>query len=147
MQGQYPLDTDALRKGTVLSETQLGQITGCKPGTDAYRFQLMEIQKFIHTKTQCTARIAGDTIAILTDAEASVYNHTRLRAHVVGIARRHSLMLKVDAGQLTESNKVDHDKRLLGQSRIVSAIAAVNRSMLAGGGYTRSTPGLLRKVS
>ena len=131
MQGDYPLDLDALTKGQVLSQKELEQILGVKYslGSTKWAFALMSLQALIHDKTEMTCSIVGETIEILTDAKASDKNYQRVKHHARSIGRKTEKLLQVDRGALDQFQLNDHDSRIRMASCIAGAVTGAYREI------------------
>jgi hypothetical protein len=139
---KYPFDYDALKKGDRFGPEVIGPIVDCEPKTYEYSLKVMALVKQIEMElwargkcfTICTL---NHGVAILTDAEASIYNADRFKGHQSGLARANVKMAAVDTGTFTEAERARHDKTIRDQGAILAAIMAAksrNRAVERGGG-------------
>ena len=130
MEGQYPIDFDALVKGQLLEIEYLEGVFAVKYENGArWAFLLMGLQAQIHEKTDLSCRIDHDAIRVLTDAEASEYNFRLVGGHVRGIGRRTEKLLQVDRAQLDEGGSVEHDRRIRVASVYAGAVTSARREI------------------
>jgi len=112
---EYPIDTSELKKGDYISQEQLESITKLPAGSSRFAFKVLAIKNYIQKSLAkrgdlVTCAIRRNGIAILTDAEAAVYNvkfafsgARRIRKGRV----RHSV---IDLSKLTEAERAEWDK-------------------------------------
>jgi hypothetical protein len=138
----YPIDFKSLRKGQVLSTEHLEYVTGVSSlDFEKFAFAVLNLRKEIMDRTGYTVRIDQRQLRILTDAEASVYNHKRLHGRVNGMFRDFNHLRKVDVLQLKDDEKKQHERRLVNCSKYVQAIFGVRRKISLPAA-NRRTPGL-----
>ena len=116
---EWPIDPHTLRKGDTIPADTIEQITGVKR-TDYKRYQLALLkakslidQKLESVDINWTLRIQGETIRVLTDAEASQYNEDASDAARRRIERCAFRMCGVDTSKLTQEERKQHDRRVL----------------------------------
>jgi hypothetical protein len=138
---KYPLDFDAIVKGQVITQAELEQITGKRPGTDEYQFALLSLQQMIQEKTSCTVKICSKVeLKVLTDEEASQHNHKLFLQNVRGMRSRFELNTAVDMGELSEGQRAKHERNLVVQSLYVQAITTTAKQ-IAVSSHKRRLPG------
>lgn len=128
----HPIDVTTLSKGDRLPIEQVEQIVNCSRASPAFAFRVLSLKGWIERSLRnhgkvWTLRVDHGAICILTDVEAVQYN---FRQHRVGCRKtRRSLrrQIAVDVSNLTEEQKVEHDKMLTRQAGVV---AAMNRKKL-----------------
>lgn len=129
---KYPFDMAALSKGDLIDLPTLEQISGKTRGTEAFQFAVLAIQDRINSRTSMTAKICIDGLRILTDQEASEYNHTQFRHNVARTIRRHAKTQQVEPSNLSPDDQRRHEARLIGQSKVVQAIVIASRTVKIG---------------
>lgn len=129
---KHPIDVNALSKGELLNHDTLEKATGKKRDTQEYAFAVMGLQHNINSNTLMTAKITPDGLRILTDSEASEYNHGQFRQALGRTVRRHGKSLQVDASQLSPEEQKKHERQLINQSRIVQAISTARKLHVTG---------------
>lgn len=144
MVSRYPLDFDVPRKGDTISADILEQATGYAPGSDRYRLACLKVCKHIERAGErrgdlVTVRVIGDTIRILTDAEAATYNPKQFGNGISKTRRAHHRTAQIDASNLTEPERKKLDAHLIFQSRVLAGIALGARNRLP----SPSAPALL----
>lgn len=132
MTGQFPLDFEALQRGTVISIKELEQVLGLKyqPGETTWAFAVMGLQAQICNFTDLTAVIDNGAIRILTDAEASQNNFRAVQLHTRRIYRRNRKLLQVDRQQLTPEQQAEHESRVRVSGSIVAALLGATRKVI-----------------
>ena len=147
---KHPMDFDALNKGAFISPAEVERIMGV-PQSNVARFTLagLRLRAIIHRQLRirdrpatCVCRKGG--IAVLTDSEAAVYNAKRFRHGLRHSARSYRRAVSVDVTQLTEEERRDHDRNLVLNSRILSAVARERKNAIASA-HQRVVPTLEAK--
>ena len=89
-----------------------------------------------------TLAIVGPCIHVLSDAEASEYNHRQAIISRRREARRFAKLGGVDASQLTDDERREHERRVIidGRHMAAHAMAAKELRMIS---HQRSTPPML----
>lgn len=121
---EYPLNFSEIEKGDVLDTPTLEKIVVEKFGTDSFTFKVLSLQGKITDETGYTCKNTGDTLLILTDEQASLYNDRMFKRMRRGMFHRHQLMQNVDVKQLSDSARLEHERKILNQSRYISALRA-----------------------
>ncbi len=119
---KYPIDFETVEKGDVFSVEMLEQITATKFGTDKFTFKVLALQGRITDETGYTVKNHGDSLVVLKDEEASNYNDRMFKRFKRGMFHRHKLMQNVDVAQLSDTMKDQHERKVLTQSRYISAL-------------------------
>jgi hypothetical protein len=129
--GKPPYFYDQLEKGTFLTIEQLEDIVGLQraDNPDKFQYALLGLQSDIHEKTDVTCVLRSDGMDILTDQQASRYNHGEFHRHLRASARRHQKNLEVDAGNLSPEQRIEHDRNLLRNGRILAAVQTEQRKI------------------
>ncbi|HEV8189480.1 MAG TPA: hypothetical protein VGP83_17125 [Pyrinomonadaceae bacterium] len=131
MQSRYPLDWELLQKGDVLDAETLKDITGKTPGSDEFRFACMGLQALIQEKTGFTVKLPSDnSLRVLTDPEAAAHNERLFWQFMRSMVTRHTLNCSVDVDNLEATQRAQHDRTLLAQSRYVSAVAQTTKEIV-----------------
>lgn len=144
---RWPIDYDALRKGTTISRERLERITGKQAGTKDYQLKLLAIQSQIERELNqrghaWTIKIQKDEIRVLTDAEASTYNHALQVQARCAMEKRYALNAAVDVSALGEDQRKQHDRTMEVDGKYLLALQHVRRSLRLAG-HARRTPGKL----
>ena len=143
---RYPLDYDTLKKGDVITAEQLEKITGLPRDSTKYQLKVMALQQHVADELAVRGRpvtvvVRLRELVILTDAEASTYNHERLGVHLHGAMRAHDRTQAVDVSNLDDDQKKEHVRRIEVGGKFVQAIVETGRKLKLRG-YERKTPGL-----
>jgi len=93
-------------------------------------FDLMRIQGMIHYNHSVTAKIENFGIRILTDQEASEYNHRQFGMHIASMKMRHYRAMLVNVSNLTTSEKPSHDRRIEIQGKYMQSVDGVTKLLL-----------------
>lgn len=131
---QYPLDYDNLAKGSVVEAAECERITGVNQNSQRFAFALLKLKQRVQRDmerrgTPVTIKITANSLHVLTDAEASIYNAKQQTFGIRRQFRAHKRNLGVDATQLTAEELREHQKRLIAGSRMMQAIKATRRQL------------------
>lgn len=138
---KYPIDVGALKKGDLLSVEQLQTITGKKPAdANSFAFAVLALREFIQENTDFTVKMTTEGLRILTDSEASQYNHRRFHGHIGGLQRRYQRNTLVDARNLSPEEGSAHAHNLLNESRYIAALTKATKR-IAVEAHKRLGPG------
>lgn len=120
---KYPIDFDSLEKGDVISNEELEKITGHKYGTTKFAFAVINLRQKIFDKRGFTATHNQEIgLRILVDSESSFYNDKDFHNKRRGMFRAHKKMASVDVAQLSPVARELHERKLMSQSRVLSAV-------------------------
>lgn len=117
------IDLTALEKGDFLSEAFLREITGYDPqeNEQVYRIDVMKLRAAILKARPFSVRHEGYSLRILTDADASFYEHGNNEKHRRGQTRSYSRLAQVDENNLDDATRNQHRKFIEQDSRFLSA--------------------------
>jgi hypothetical protein len=143
---KYPIDTEELIKGSVVSVTECEKVLGERYGTTEYNLGLMGLVGFIYQEMFSkglivTIRTVKGEIHVLEDAAASKHNDKMIQNHIKGIKIKTGRLLAVDVNNLTIAEKAKHDRRCLINSKILQAITNTRKQFKVNPS-TRRTPTL-----
>lgn len=143
---RWPIDFDALGKGSEISVPELERIIGHPRSTTQFQLGTMALCDLIsrHLLARgliATVAVVKGAVRVLTDAEASVYLRKRRQHLLSGFVRTNYRTLAVDVNNLTPAERSHHERELEIQGKYMQAIATA-RAQIRLGSYKRSTPGL-----
>lgn len=146
---RYPLDFDALDKGSVITREQVAEISGVPPDDQRFGFAVLHLRQRIEQELAARGRVLtlkteDGGIRVLTDGEASQYNAEAINKGIAKMYRAHVRNMHVDAGLLNEKERRTHERRLEVGGRYVQAITQT-RAELKCSPVRRSLPGLPEK--
>jgi len=121
---KYPVDFEKIAKGDILTTEMLEKITAEKSGTQKYVFKVLALQGKISDETGFTVKSENGALLVLTDEQATSYNDRMFYRFKRGMFNRHKLMQQVDTLQLSDTMKAEHERKVLNQSRYISALRA-----------------------
>lgn len=143
------IDTEAIRKGDVISRERFAAIMGLDMVADHYEIQYAgvafrgwlarQLEARDYPCTICESK--GDTL-ILTDAEALRYNDRAFRKGNRRMRQANRRASQIDAGNLTREQRQARTRTLQTQGLLLQAIAEKRREIRAEA-VRRRTPGLL----
>lgn len=133
---KYPLDFDALDKGSVIPQSKIEEVLGMKadhPDLWKKKLRLKErVEGEISFRCGVEVTIKDDhgDLVILTDGQASIYNFTWEVRHIRAAMRSHNRLLAVDSRNLTPDELVEHRKRVEISSKYAQALHTTTRSIV-----------------
>lgn len=106
-----------LNKGDTIPSRIIRAASGTKPDTDDYRIAQLQTRAVVEKHFAdrgiiITVRSRAHDVRILTDAEASVCCGDRSRHGLRKMGRAKRGLEGVDVAQLTDEERVEHDRRL-----------------------------------
>lgn len=119
---KYPVDFEAITKGDILTIEMLEKITAEKRESQKFIWKVLALQGQIMDETGYTVKNDGGALVILTDEESSKYNDRMFYRFKRGMFNRHKLMQAVDVRQLSDTMRSEHERKILNQSRYISAL-------------------------
>lgn len=141
-----PLDFDEIQKGDVISPAQLEEITGRKIGTTKYQLAVLQLSSRI--AKECADRnkpvsiaVMKGTLCVLTDEQASEYEHQQFKSRFRGAGRAHRRAVAVNVGRLSDVQKKKHERNVFVQAGMLQAARTQRRRLIAQA-HKRTVPGL-----
>lgn len=118
------LDIGAIEKGDFISEPFLIALSGIDPreNEQLYRFEVLNIRDHIWKIKHFTARTEGFALRVLTDAEATFYNHEQCVMGRRKTERAHQRLQAVDETQLDQPTRNAYRQFLEHESRLNHAL-------------------------
>jgi hypothetical protein len=143
---RWPIDYETIEKGDVIPVGRIEELIGAKQFTSAYDLGLLQlttrIEDELHERGKpWTLRTEKGAIRVLTDAEASAYNHSRQVAARKAMRRRFALLVAVDPDLLDDDQRKDHERYVEVNGKYIQADNAV-RAQLRLIPNVRNVPGL-----
>jgi len=131
---RYPIDYNALEKGSTISVDELERITGKKASSYAFALAVLgfvqDLQERLEDRgLECIVVQQKRGLRILTDIEATEYAYAEFEKHSRAMGRNLRRQLKVDHSGFDEKQKGDHDRRLHKMSFIYSAVKKARREV------------------
>jgi hypothetical protein len=145
---KWPLDFDALQKGTTVNATQCADIIykihGLIPQHRLYQVRLMELANRIEKELRergrpVTTRIKAGAVEIVTDAQAVGLNGRRFKTGLRRSFRAHRRTVEVDARQLDSETARQHARQIEVQGKVLASVVST-RCKLALRVNERKTP-------
>jgi hypothetical protein len=141
---RFPIDYDALNKGDTIPADRCEQILGIKQSVPRYALALLGLKERVEDELHergknWTLRTEKGALRVLTDAEASTYNHHESRRHRHALKRRFALGSAVDMANLTDDQRKEHERTLYTDGRYVQAMEDT-RKQLRSEAHQRATP-------
>ena len=134
MAEKFPLDFDAIEKGSVIEESQCRKIIKHSSETE-YQLGLLKLKSLIEDRLQdrgvvVTIKCHKGALVILTDSEASEYNEERQKHSLKAFAVSHRRLIGVDTARLNSEQKMNHERRLVQGGLFLSAINDTRKKIL-----------------
>lgn len=121
-----------LYKGRVITREEIATYLD-KDVDDIDWKDLLKVKSDIERNFDFTCRTQenGNFLYILTDEEATLYNHRQVELSIQRMFRRHRKQLQVDRTQLSENSKGAHDRRIIIQGKALQGMeSAVNSNQI-----------------
>ena len=140
---EYPIATEHLRKGDTITAETIERAFSVRRDTDAFRMAALKIREYVAKRFRDRGEVVTVTerkhdLVILTDEEASKYNHERFAINIRGAARAHSRNLGADRGMMSAEVQREHDRRLVVDGRVLGAIRSERAAIVSE--HRRVTP-------
>lgn len=138
------IDVDDIEKGMVIPDATMRRILGEFEDEDDYRLARLEFRGRLSKALESagklfTLRFVRDDLHVLNDAAASKHNRRTFKNKRRGMSRSNRLLEAVDTRNLSADQRVEHDRGLLYQGAILSAVDRASRE-LPRVVATRATP-------
>ena len=142
----FPIDTDSLQKGSVISTQEIESIFDVKQSDAAFNLAALKLKTYITERFKergevVTVACENSTLKILTDPEASEYNYRRVKAGVSQIAGAHQRNMGVDVTGLEPPQAAQHEKHIIRTGMVLMSIQEAFKAPLITN--ERTTPKLL----
>lgn len=130
----YPIDYDALEKGSTISVDELERITGKKSSSYAFALAVLgfvqKLQERLEDRgMECIVVQQKRGLRILTDIEATEYAYAEFEKHSRAMGRNLRRQLSVDPSGFNDTQKEDHDRRVHRMGFIYSAVKRARREV------------------
>lgn len=130
----HEIDFKDLQPGSVISQEQVESIVGTTRDSDpeGYAYKLMAFTDQVRRemgRPDLTVINRSRGVAVLTHSESSTYNATAFARGLSKSRAAHRRMQGVDTEALTGAERQSHDRKVMSQSRILSAIRGVRAEM------------------
>jgi hypothetical protein len=122
----YPLDFDALVKGSWIETAELIQITGLTPDDDKWDFALLDLVQQITRQASMLARIDHGRIRIMDDQEACAYTYRQVEVGVRKNVKWAQLRALIDRKDFTDTERDLAERR----DRVAAAVAMASSRTL-----------------
>lgn len=145
---RWPVDYDALVKGSIIPAETLERITQKKRDSADYALAVLNLkerveQELFDRNKHWTLRIHKGEIKVLTDAEAAVHNHAEQVRARRAMHRRYALQLSVDVSRLEDDQRKQHDRNVELDGKYIQAMQDVRKRMLPTA-HKRNVPALMQ---
>ena len=130
---RWPVDYETLKKGDVITADRLEKLVGLKRDNPRYSLAIMSLKQRIQDDLEdigsiWTLAIVKNDLRVLTDAEASEYNHRSLLNGMAKMFRSQYRNMAVDVTELTDDQEKDHIRRIEVDGKILQAIRAARKT-------------------
>ena len=144
----WPFPVASLGKGDVLDEKTLVTLVGLRPGHPMFLPGVLQVRDEIDRQLRAEGKdwafkVEGNTLLILSDADAAPYLSHRQRSHRAGMRRCHRKQCEVDTSGFGEDARREHARSLTINGAYLAAAEAANRRAVGLANYERNTPGRL----
>lgn len=142
---EFPLATDALQKGDIVSIETIETAFMVKRGTKAYSLAALRASEYIKRRLEergqiVTIEIRKESVCILTDEEAVAFNRASVRAGARKMRRAHERQIGSDRALMTEGTRSAHDRDVEVTGRVLGAMKQEYRRQMTATPTVRNTP-------
>lgn len=143
---KYPIDYDLVKKGDLFTIEELEKILSRRRDHKQFPFYLMGFAKNIEREMASRGQVVtvaqvNGSLKVLTDQEASIYNHDMFARNIRGLIHCHQRALGVDVVDFKEDERKTHDRMLEVQGKTLQAVSRV-RIELPTWPHRRLLPGV-----
>lgn len=129
---EYPIETDGLRKGSVIDAATIEQAFGVRVGTDKFHLAMLQCQEYVERRLAergevVVTRQDKNDIRICTDNEAVDYTEREFRRGIRKMARHFAKQRTIDRANLTDEKLGKHDRSLEVNGRTMSAVRVARK--------------------
>jgi hypothetical protein len=129
---KYPFEVDDLEKGSRIARSVIEDAYGVRFGSDEFGMALLKARQYLEQSFAVrgivvTVKSDHGDLVVLQDEDASSYNERRFNEGLRAARRSHFRNLAVDRSKLTDERRGDHDRTLVNQGRILSAVKEARR--------------------
>lgn len=128
------IDMNRIGKGSFISPDTLERVTTFKRGSNEYDLQVLRVKglleaHFDESGNPVTIKIEQEGLRVLTDEEATEYNHRRFKIGMRALFEANRRMSNVDEGKMTSEQVAAHRAKLNAQAHVVTAVANKNDTL------------------
>ena len=117
-----PIDFSLIEKGDIFTIPVLEKIIGKSSASDDFHWKVLALKEQIKKETGFSLKQENGNLLVLRDEQSSIYNDKRFHQHRRGMFESYKETQNVDVSQLTEVAKGEHERRVMTQSRYISAL-------------------------
>ena len=133
---EYPIDTETLAKGSIITSGMITAAFGVKLDSSKYQLRLLQLREYITRRLaergeRVVVAQRQNDLVILTDEEAVAYTANEFRAGLRKTILNHTRTQDIDRANLSETRLQMHDRELEIQGRMVEAIRSAKASPTA----------------
>ncbi len=145
----YPIDFDALEKGSVISVEVLESYFGISRNDSDFAWKLLPFRDLVVLKLSqrgldVVTRTEHGSIIIMDDDEASRYCQRQVDSDLNSMKRHTAQMSFVDENNLTEEQRKRHTRAALVASYMVQGAMEKRKEAVKLPEYKRADPGVLQ---
>ena len=145
---QYPIDYDAVDKGTVIPVEEVERLVNAKVGTEKFALASLGLRQRIERDLENLGRpmrVAQEhhAIALLDDETAASYGARLFNRCMRGMMRHHRLNgVAVEVGQLTAKSRTEFERNMEINGKTLQGMISARREAIKALPHKRNTPGL-----
>lgn len=129
---EVPLET--LTKGSYITPEVIEKALGFDRGSNEYSLQSLKLKETIEAWFEergnpVTIKSEQDGLRILTDAEATEYNHRMFKIGMRRLFESHRKMLNVSEKNMTSEQVSSHRQRMNAQAHVTAAVWTQNQTL------------------
>jgi ethanolamine utilization protein EutA (predicted chaperonin) len=143
---RWPIDFDALQKGSFIPVEDLERAFRANRDTRVFNFKVMglisDIRDFFKDRREQTVTVCQKDggITVLTDEQAVSYNAAKFSEHFRKAGQAHKRTLGIDTEQLSDDGKRRHERGVILQAAMLSAAMNAKNQVLRLQPHQRNIP-------
>ena len=125
---------ESIGKGSYITPEVIERATGFMRGSNEYSLQSLRLKDMIESwfeehENPVTIKIEQDGLRILTDTEATEYNHRMFKIGMRRLFESHRKMLNVNEKDMTQEQVSAHRQRVNAQAHVTASVWTQNQTL------------------
>lgn len=131
---RWPFDFELIDKGHNITPEECQKLINVPPSDRRYALKLLRLHGVLdaglrRAGKRCTVVVRGDGLRVLTDEEAAAYQNDAFLGALNKASRAARKQADVDMSQLTDAQRLEHERNLLENSLVMQAMRTKRRQL------------------